>query len=71
MGLQNDLKLQQIAKGIEIASFCKKIYNCIELQNHFNLQPMGLYHPLDGDTNLKYKLLCFLTPNKKIQRERH
>jgi hypothetical protein len=26
---------------------------------------MGLYHPLDGITNLKYKLLCFLTPNKK------
>jgi hypothetical protein len=26
---------------------------------------MGLYHPLDGNTNLKYKLLCFLTPNKK------
>ncbi len=26
---------------------------------------MGLYHPLDGDTNLRYKLLCFLTPNKK------
>ena len=25
---------------------------------------MGLYHPLDGDTNLKYKLLGFLTPNK-------
>jgi len=21
---------------------------------------------LYGDTNLKYKLLCFLTPNKKI-----
>jgi hypothetical protein len=33
--------------------------------------PMGLYHPLDGDTNLKSKLLCFLTPDKKIQRERH
>ncbi len=32
---------------------------------------MGLYHPLDGVTNLKYKLLYFLTPNKKIQRERH
>ena len=28
---------------------------------------MGLYHPLDGDTNLKYKLLDFLTPNKKIK----
>jgi hypothetical protein len=27
---------------------------------------MGFYHPLDGVTNLKYKLLYFLTPNKKI-----
>ena len=27
---------------------------------------MGLYHPLDGVTNLKYKLLYFLTPNKKL-----
>jgi hypothetical protein len=26
---------------------------------------IGLYHPLDGVTNLKYKLLCFLTPDKK------
>jgi hypothetical protein len=26
---------------------------------------MGFDHPLDGNTNLKYKLLCFLTPNKK------
>ncbi len=33
---------------------------------------MGLYHPLDGITNLKYKLLNFLTPNKKkFQRDRH
>ncbi len=32
---------------------------------------MGLYHPLDGITNLKYKLLYFLTPNKKFQREWH
>ncbi len=31
---------------------------------------MGLYHPLDGDTNLKYKLLCFLTPNKKKFKEK-
>ncbi len=30
---------------------------------------VGLYHPLDGITNLKYKLR-FLTPNKKIKRER-
>ena len=32
--------------------------------------PMGLYHPLDGVTNLKYKLLYFLTPNKKIFKEK-
>jgi hypothetical protein len=32
---------------------------------------MGLYHPPDGITDLKYKLLYFLTPNKKIKRERH
>jgi hypothetical protein len=31
---------------------------------------MGLYHPLDGDTNLKYKLLCFLTPKKKKFKEK-
>ncbi len=30
---------------------------------------MGLYHPLDGNTNLKYKLLCFLTSNKKISKK--
>ncbi len=29
-------------------------------------RPMGLYHPLDGVNNLKYKLFYFLTPNKKI-----
>jgi hypothetical protein len=28
---------------------------------------MGFYHPLDGKTNLNYKLLCFLTPNKKFK----
>jgi hypothetical protein len=31
---------------------------------------MGLYHPLDGVTNLKYKLLYFLTPNKKISKRK-
>jgi hypothetical protein len=31
---------------------------------------MGLYHLLDGDTNLKYKLLSFLTPNKKISKKK-
>jgi len=31
---------------------------------------MGLFHPLDGMTNLKYKLLFFLTPNKKNFKEK-
>ena len=31
--------------------------------------PMELYHPLDGNTNLKYKLLCFLTLNKNNFKE--
>jgi hypothetical protein len=31
---------------------------------------MGVYHPLDGVTNLKYKLLYFLTPNKKISKRK-
>jgi hypothetical protein len=30
------------------------------------LSAMGLYHPLDGITNLEYNLMCFLTPNKII-----
>ncbi len=30
---------------------------------------MGLYHPLDGITNLKYKLF-FSTPNKKISKRK-
>ncbi len=32
-------------------------------------QAIGFYHPLDGVTNLKYKLLCFLTPNKKFSKK--
>ncbi len=31
---------------------------------------MGLFHPLDGITNLKYKLLYFLTPNQKNFKEK-
>ncbi len=31
---------------------------------------MGLYHPIDGDTNLKYKLLFLLTPSKKISKRK-
>jgi hypothetical protein len=31
---------------------------------------MRLYHPLDGVTNLECNLLCFLTPNKIIFKEK-
>ncbi len=31
---------------------------------------MGLYHPLDGVNILKYKLLYFLTRNKKISKRK-
>jgi len=31
---------------------------------------MGLYHLLDGITNLKYKLLYFLTPKEKKFKEK-
>jgi hypothetical protein len=31
---------------------------------------MGLYHLLDSITYLKYKLLYFLTPNKKISKRK-
>ncbi len=29
-----------------------------------------LYHLLDGIINLRYKLLCFLTPNKNISKRK-
>jgi hypothetical protein len=31
---------------------------------------MGLYHPLDGVTNPKYKLLCSLTAKKSFRKEK-
>jgi hypothetical protein len=42
-----------------------------KIVSHITLLSMGLYHKLDGIANLKYKLLYFLTPIKKIPRERH
>ncbi len=34
--------------------------------NYAPISVIGFHRPLDGLTNLKYKLLCFLTPNKKF-----
>jgi hypothetical protein len=38
--------------------------------NYKKFDTMGLYHSLDGVTNLKYKLLYFLTPYKKISKRK-
>jgi hypothetical protein len=47
--------------------FLHKIWNCIgqSWQNKLAraYQPIGLYHPLDGVTNPKFTLLCFLATN--------
>jgi hypothetical protein len=49
--------------------YCKHF---LEINTLSNDVTMGLYHPLDGITNLKYKLLYFLTPDEKqIQTEKH
>jgi hypothetical protein len=42
-----------------------------ETEAQLSLFIMGLYHLLDGVTNLKCKLLYFLTPIKLNPRERH
>jgi hypothetical protein len=44
----------------------------VEWSLKFNnlLCTIGLYHPLDGITNLEYNLLCLLTPNKTIFKEK-
>ncbi len=56
-----------MANSCNVLVFYKKIFS-----NKFDLfwtttlfLQKGLYHPPDGVTNLKYKLLYFLTPIKK------
>ncbi len=47
---------------------------CAFLQHlkKLNIDLIGLYRLLDGVTNLKYKLLCFCTRNKrKFKEKRH
>ncbi len=58
-------------KSFKIREYFDAIENEIVLKpKGFSISLMGLYHPLDGDTNLKYKLLGFLTPNKKKFKEK-
>ncbi len=40
------------------------------IRHLWKLKTIWLYHPLDGIINLEYNLLCFLTPNKIIFKEK-
>jgi hypothetical protein len=53
------------------AMTCRTFSILFTKQDLISSNAMGLYHPLDGITNLKYKLLYLLTTNQKIQREMH
>ncbi len=39
------------------------LYYLKSLNDIINKHAIGLYHPIDGVTNLKYKLLCSITTN--------
>ncbi len=52
-------------KYFNIGSICNQSIVDVSSSN-----PIGLYQPLDDITNSKYKLLCFLTTNKKNPIER-
>ena len=59
-------------EGQPDTAYCVVTPRCRRNESHDTVtrKSMGLFHPLDGDTNLKYKLLCFLTPNKKISKKK-
>jgi hypothetical protein len=38
---------------------------------YYDTATIGLHHPLDGVTNPKYKLLCFIQLNFFAMRRRH
>ncbi len=44
------------------------IFNKLPLKKNLYNQSIGIYHPLDGVTNPKYRLLSFLTTNIFLQR---
>jgi hypothetical protein len=52
---------------INLALVVKFVINFkLHISFTYKFHAIGLYRPPDGVTNLKYKLLCFLTPNKLI-----
>ncbi len=51
-------------------SFWTNVIFVHKATGHIKHISMGLYHPLDGVSNLKYKLLYFLTTNKKFFEEK-
>jgi hypothetical protein len=57
IAVSTDTSVVPYLKGLIIVFIGSELSHCS--------YPIRLYHPLDGITNLKYKLLCFLTPCKK------
>jgi hypothetical protein len=47
------------------ANICNRSESLHDSLTKLSFDLISLYHPLGGITNLKYKLLCFLTYNKK------
>ncbi len=67
MGSKNDKKNADDCWPIADTHTVNKIYSYnyfLSFQLCYN--QIGLYHPLDGITNLKYKLFCFLMPDKNF-----
>ncbi len=46
-----------------MSELCYKFELCERPHSENSPEIIGLFHPLDGITNPKYKLLCFLTTN--------
>jgi len=64
--MNGNLKMARRAKTINL--WQKKIWQQILNLTHERSCGIGLYHPLHGFTNPKYKLLCFFT--KKIGKKK-
>ncbi len=62
-GVFNDQKCPFSYTHYKLREYLTKICRHFSRISWYSFCPMGLYHLLDGITNLKYKLLYFLTPN--------
>ncbi len=54
-------------EGLPLETLSSRV---LEFNGKARAYPIGCFHLLDGITNLKYKLLRFLTTNKKHLKEK-